>query len=268
MKKLKIWTKVMDKNSRYRISIGMNIVKRVFVVFVASVLLCGCESDETATDVSSGNEEEESFVDFNKLAETNSDIFAWVRIPGTMIDYPVLQSSEGDDDYYKTHDYAGHDDPKGAIYIEAANSKDMCDFNEVFLGSSPSDGTMFASLSKFLDRTYFDENQFIYVYMNGNALAYYIFAAYERDNTRLLEQYDFSYASGCQAFIDEIYESRDMSRLIRNGWEEQVQPENFLVTLSTVNPSTGKQIVVIGCLVGDVAGTIDRYVDYSDPEEY
>ena len=59
-----------------------------------------------------------------------------------------------------------------------------------------------------------------------------------------------------------------MSRLIRNGWEEQVQPENFLVTLSTVNPSTGKQIVVIGCLVGDVAGTIDRYVDYSDPEEY
>ncbi len=268
MKKLIMWTKVMRQNSRYIFSIGMKTLKRALALCLAAVLMCGCTSDEVPIDSSTGNEEDESFVDFQKLAVTNSDIFAWVRIPGTMIDYPVLQNADGDDSFYQTHDSTGRVDPKGAIHIEAANIADMCDFNEVFLGSSPSDGTMFASLNKYLDRTYFDENPFIHVYMDGNALAYYVFAAYERENTRLLEQYDFSYASGCQAFIDEIFESRSMSKLIRNGWEGQVKPENFLLTLSTVNPDTGKQIVVIGCLIGDVAGTIDRYVDYGDPEEY
>ena len=258
----------MSQNSRYRLSIGMKCLKRALAICIAAVFLCGCASDEVPIDASTGDEEDESFVDFQKLAETNSDIFAWVRIPGTMIDYPVLQNADGDDSFYQTHDHTGKEDPKGAIHIEAANIADMCDFNEVLIGSSPADGTMFGSLSRFLDRKFFDENQFIYVYLDGNALAYYVFAAYERENTRLLEQYDFSYASGCQEFIDEIYDSRSMSKLIRNGWEGTVQPENFLITLSTVNPDSGKQVVVIGCLVGDVAGTIDRYVDYGDPEEF
>ena len=55
---------------------------------------------------------------------------------------------------------------------------------------------------------------------------------------------------------------------MREGWEGQVKPENFLITLTTTNAETGKQLVVVGTLIGDVAGTIDRYVDYGDPEEY
>ncbi|WP_155838106.1 hypothetical protein [Butyrivibrio sp. FCS014] len=44
--------------------------------------------------------------------------------------------------------------------------------------------------------------------------------------------------------------------------------ENFLITLSTRNnDDPSKQTVVIGCLVGDVRGEIDRYIDYSDPED-
>ncbi|WP_029233661.1 class B sortase [Butyrivibrio sp. VCB2006] len=246
----------------------MKRIKRASALLLAVILLSGCASDEIPTDVSTGDEADESFVDFDKLAVINSDIIAWVRIPGTMIDYPVLQSSEGDDDYYRTHDYAGKEDPKGAIYIEAANSADMCDFNEVFLGSAPADGTLFATLPQYLDRAFFDEHSFIHVYMNGNALMYYVFAAYERDNTRLLSQYDFSYATGCQDFIEEIFDSRTMNKVVRTDWEGQIIPENFLLTLSTVNPDTGKQMVVIGSLIGDVAGTIDRYVDYGDPEEY
>ena len=188
-------------------------------------------------------------------------------MPGTAIDYPVLQSADGDDSFYKNHDYLKRDDQKGSLYIEAANMNNMCDFNEVVHGSSPADGTMFAPLSKFLDESYMEEHKYIYVYMEGNALIYYIFAAYNRDNTRLIEQYDFSYASGCQAFLDEIY-SRGMGKVIRKGWEDQVQPDNFIITLSTVDPNSGKQMVVVGCLVGDVAGKIDRYVDYGDPEDY
>ncbi len=246
---------------------GVKTRNGLIVMLLLTVFLFGC-GEESAADIAAldGEEAEEQVIDVQKLHEANSDIFAWIKIPGTTIEAPVLQSSEGDDSYYASHDYVKRYDPDGALYIEAANGNDMCDFNTVIHGSSPSDGSRFAGLSQFLDRTYFDENQFIYIYLDGNALVYYIFAAYLRDDTRLLEQYDFSYASGCQAFLDEIYDSRSMSKIIRNGWEDQVVPENFLVTLTTTDPATGKQLVVIGSLIGDVAGTIDRYVDYGDPE--
>ena len=251
--------------SRY-ISIDMKTGKRLFAGLLVLVLLCGCSApwgkkDETADAV------DDSFVNFEKLRTQNDDIFAWVRIPDTNIDYPVLQSSDGDDSFYKNHDALKNEDYRGAIYIEAANLKDMCDFNEVLHGSSTSDGTMFSQLDKFLDRNFFDEHPYVYVYMEGNALIYYVFAAYTRDDTRLLEEYDFSYASGCQAFLNEIYNGRSMNKLIREGWENQVQPENFLITLTTKDMLSSKQLVVVGCLVGDVTGQIDRVVDYGDPEE-
>ncbi len=250
------------------ISIDMKTVKRLFVGLLAATLLCcGCSAPFGKKDEADSGDADGSVVDVAQLRKQNEDIFAWIRVPDTGIDYPIVQSSDGDDSFYKNHNAAKEEDYRGAIYIEAANLKDMCDFNEVLHGSSPSDGTMFGQLNKYLDKNFFDEHPYIYVYMEGNALIYYVFAAYTREDTRLLEEYDFSYASGCQAFLNEIYKGRSMNKLVREGWENQVQPENFLITLTTKDLLSSKQLVVVGCLVGDVTGQIDRIMDYGDPEE-
>ncbi len=262
----------MYRSCRYNY-IERSALKGVFVVSCLLALLCGCGKAESKTEegrdaLVRDESAEDSHLDFDKLHEINSDIFAWVYVPDTAIDYPVCQSSEGDDEYYITHNARKEKDPKGAIYTECANLKNMCDFNEILHGSSPSDGTMFADLQKFLDRKYFEDHKYIYVYTDGNALIYYVFAAYAREDIRLLAEYDFTVASGCQAFLDEIYNSRSMNKIVRSGWENVVQPENFIITLSTQNgDDKSKQTVVVGCLVGDVRGEIDRYMDYSDPEE-
>ncbi len=257
----------MEGISRY-IGIDMKTVKRLFAGMLVLVLLCGCSTPWGKKDESVEKADEKSFVDFAKLKAQNEDIFAWIRIPDTNIDYPVLQSGDGDDSFYTNHDYLKNEDYRGAIYIEAANLKDMCDFNEVLHGSSTSDGTMFSQLDKFLDKTFFDEHPYVYVYMEGNTLIYLVFAAYTREDTRLLAEYDFSYASGCQAFLDEVYNGRNMNKIIREGSENQVKPENFVITLTTRDMLSSKQLVVVGCLVGDVTGKIDREIDYSDPEEF
>ncbi len=258
----------MPKICRYK-HIDRYAFGKVLAVLMALLLLSGCSAkQQNAVSVGvTGDESSEPHVDIAKLRETNEDIFAWINVPNTSIDYPVLQSSDGDDSFYINHNVNKEADPKGAIYTECANLKDMCDFNEVLHGSSPEDGTMFADVEKFLDRKYFEEHPYIYVYMEGNALIYYIFAAYSRSNTRLLQEYDFTCASGCQAFLDEIYNSRSMTKNIRSGWEGAVAPENFIITLTTSNSTDpSKQTIVVGCLVGDVMGKIDREIDYSEPE--
>ena len=104
--------------------------------------------------------------------------------------------------------------------------------------------------------------------MEDNSLIYYIIAAYTRDDTKLLAQYDFTYASGCMEFINEIYRKGDDSKIIRDGCETGLKPEHFLITLTTDSTDEpGKQMVVIGCLMGDVAGKIDRDVDYGDEDD-
>lgn len=195
---------------------------------------------------------------FEVLQEENPEVFAWLYIPGTNIDYPVLQSEEKDT-YYESHDKYKNVSDEGAIYTEMANMKSMCDFNTVLHGKGGEDG-LFSELYQFADMEFFDSHEKIYLYLAGNLLTYEVFAAFERDNTSLIRTYDFTYASGCRQFLDDMYQSREMGKNIRAGWED-VTPYHFLITLTTnsqANPD--KQYVVIAALVGDAAGTIDRIV--------
>jgi sortase B len=261
----------MNVSCRNKYIDGVSALK-IIASILCIALLTGCAGKAgsgKAGDVADAEQETaaDSHVDITKQKQINNDIFGWVYIPDTRIDCPVLQSGDGDDSFYISHNYLKEPDPKGAIFTESANLTNMCDFNEILHGNSLSDGTMFTDLNKFLDRAFFEEHPYIYFYMEGNALIYYTFAAYTRDNYRILEQYDMTNAYGCQEFLDEIYGSRSMNKNIRTGWENAVTPLNFIITLSTVDPSDpSRQIVVVGCLVGDVKGEINRDIDYSDPD--
>ncbi len=61
-------------------------------------------------------------IDFEELQEMNPDIYAWIEIPGTQINYPIVQSA-GDDDYYLNHTIEGEEGYPGSIYTESLNAK-------------------------------------------------------------------------------------------------------------------------------------------------
>lgn len=218
------------------------------------------ETKETASAILRESAQDAQ-VDFRALKEENPEIFAWLYIPDTSIDAPVAQSGESDE-YYASHNITKENDENGALYIEAANLTSMCDFNTVIHGNTAEDGEsgLFAELYQFSDPDYFDSHEQMYLYLEDNVLTYEIFAAYERENNSLIRTYDFTYLSGCDQFLKDMYGIRSMNMMIRSGWED-VTPYHFLVTLTT---SRGKdsdsQFVVLAALIEDPAGTIDRAV--------
>jgi sortase B len=218
------------------------------------------ETKETASAILQESAQDAQ-VDFQALKEENPEIFAWLYIPDTSIDAPVAQSGESDE-YYASHNITKENDENGALYIEAANLTSMCDFNTVIHGNTAEDGEsgLFAELYQFSDPNYFDSHEQMYLYLEDNVLTYEIFAAYERENNSLIRTYDFTYLSGCDQFLKDMYGIRSMNMMIRSGWED-VTPYHFLVTLTT---SRGKdsdsQFVVLAALIEDPAGTIDRAV--------
>ena len=248
-----------------------SILNCIIVILVLSALT-GCKEDAVATPDSmtdqagtakagiGGESAMDAQIDFSALKEENPDVFAWIYIPETSIDCPVLQSEQADD-FYEDHNAYGQADDAGAVYIELANLTNMCDFNTVLHGKTGADGSgLFADLYRFADPDFFREHEKIYLYLEGNVLTYEIFAAYERENTSLLRSYDFTYQEGCEQFLNDLYGIRDMTMNLREGWEG-VTPYHFLITLTTQREEEDdRQFVVIAILTQDAAGTIDRIV--------
>ncbi len=115
-------------------------------------------------------------IDFSMLQEQNPDIFAWLYIPGTNIDLPVLQSPVSDE-YYITHDIWGHENATGAVYTEMPNLMNMCDFNTVIHGDDLEEGSPFKELHRFEEADFFTAHETFYLYLPDNVLTYEVFAA-------------------------------------------------------------------------------------------
>ena len=67
-------------------------------------------------------------IDFQTLQNMNPDIYAWIKVPGTVIDYPIVQSGT-DNSYYLNHSVEHDENKAGAIFTEDYNTKTFEDPN-------------------------------------------------------------------------------------------------------------------------------------------
>ena len=118
------------------------------------------ETEENAEETGIlGESASDADIDFAMLQEKNPDVFAWLHVPGTGIDMPVLQSHVSDE-FYITHDAAGEENSAGAVYTEMPNMMNMCDFNTVLHGRTGAEEKgPFADLYRFADADFFREHE-------------------------------------------------------------------------------------------------------------
>lgn len=169
-------------------------------------------------------------IDFAALQQQNPDVYAWIQVPGTEVDYPILQSSN-DNTYYLNHTIDGEEKKEGAIFTENYNTKTFEDPNTVIYGHDMKNGSMFQSIHKYMDRSFFDNNRDIVIYMPDQILHYKIFAAYLTDNRHLLMNYNFWSKDEYQQYLNSIFSMRDMNAFIDTSTE--VTTEDKIITLST-----------------------------------
>ena len=110
----------------------------------------------------------ESPIDFEALRAVNPDTAAWLRIPGTEIDYPVVQT--GDNEKYLNTDFEGNHSSAGAIFVDCDSDGDLLGLHTLFYGHHMKNGTMFAQLEKFKDESFFEEHREIILYLPDQEL--------------------------------------------------------------------------------------------------
>ncbi len=187
-------------------------------------------------------------IDFNALREINGDVVAWITVPGTEIDHPVVSAPKGDE-YYLKHDIEGNESDHGTIYIDGYNSFDFFDPMTVVYGHTRDDGSMFTSLHNFESGAFFDENRTIRIYIDDYMLEYVIFAAYQTGDAHILNANDFTDAEVFNDYVDGVFAQRDLNAKLR------ARPLSFgdrLITLVTcVNFQDDARYFVQGVLTKD-----------------
>lgn len=144
-------------------------------------------------------------VDFDGLKQINQDIIAWIKIPGTNVDYPILQNTEEDDSYYLNRTMEGQEGLPGSIYMEKYDSPDFTDTVSVIYGHTLHDGTMFSELKKYQENDFLGENPYIYIYLpDGTVKKFQIFAAVAFDDRYLIKSYAFDYDKDFDKFISDL----------------------------------------------------------------
>lgn len=118
-------------------------------------------------------------IDFESLKATNPDVIAWLYIPGTVIDYPILWK-EYDIDYYLHRDI-NHKESYYTIYMDGYSNADFSTLNNIIYGHHMKDGTMFTDITKFKDETFFKEHRMIYIYTPQKTYRLKTFAALYSD---------------------------------------------------------------------------------------
>lgn len=190
----------------------------------------------------------EKQVDFDNLQETvNKDIYAWIYIPDTKVDYPVLQH-DTDNAYYLDYNLDGTRGYPGCIYTENYNAKDFTDPVTVIYGHNMKDGTMFAGLHRYSDSEYMKEHPYIYMYTPDGLLVYEIFTAHETSDEHILYAHNwFEEEWVMEEYIEDIRDVRVMGSVQREDVE--VEADDRIVTLSTCVSNPNNRFVVQGVLL-------------------
>ncbi len=157
------------------------------------------DGTESSTSASTGVQ---ILSQYKELYEQNPDMTGWIRIDGTVIDYPVMYTG---DDFYLSHDFNKENSQSGVVYIDKRCTVEPFCTNTILYGHHMKDGTMFASLVNYADEDYYKQHLTICFDTLYEQQEYEIIAVFEsqiyRENDTVFKHYDFLNAES-QAVFD------------------------------------------------------------------
>ncbi len=169
------------------------------------------------------------------LHTQNPDLVGWIKIPGTEIDYPVMQSVDSNE-FYLQHNFNKEEDKNGCIFLDMRNNYVNRDDNLMIYGHNMRSGMMFGGLQEYLDETYWKNHKRIQFHTLYDREEYDIIAVclakVEYQDEDVFRYYNFLNAEDEAAFAEY---KRNIEELKVYQDEVDLNYGDKLITLSTCN---------------------------------
>lgn len=170
---------------------------------------------------------------FKAIYEKNDEFAGWIKIPDTMIDYPVMKP-KADNSYYLDHSPEGEKSKYGSIYLDVATDLSNRKGNHILYGHYFRDGSMFGTLERYKEKSYWKEHpliQFDTIYEEGTyeIIAVFLSQVYQKSEKafKYYKYVDITSKEEFTYYVDHVKELSlyDTGKTARYG--------DSLITLST-----------------------------------
>lgn len=201
-------------------------------------------------------------VDWDALRAINPDVVAWIYVPDTPINYPIVQGDDNEEYLHKAFDTStGWLASAGTIFLDASNDPTFADQNNALYGHHMNDGSMFASVSDWSDNQKFNENRTIYVLTPAGNYRLKTFAYVKTTGsdplvqTKFLTQVDY---------VNYIQDKLDRSVVSQEGevFTAADVKQSFLLSTCEYSQNDGRAVVFAAVVETTVAG--DTYLSKTD----
>lgn len=198
----------------------------------------------------SGAEQSELFTDgrytkYDKVYEQNNDFFGWICIEGTQINYPVMYTPD-DPEYYLHRAFDGSRSSSGVPFMDA-NCYVGCG-NYLVYGHHMKNGSMFAGITKFAKKEYWEEHKTIQFDTLDAPGTYEIIAAFysrvyrvsDTDVFRFYNYTDLTDEDTFNEYMDQVYASAAYD----TGVTAEYGDELLTMTTCSYHTTEGRFVIV------------------------
>lgn len=116
-------------------------------------------------------------INLDALRERNPEVVGWIRIPGSVLDYPIMQGA--DNEYYLNHAWNNSNSYSGSIFLESRNQPSFAEYNTIVYGHNMRNGSMFATLREYRREKFLKKRPYVYIKTDAGVFRYEIFASFD-----------------------------------------------------------------------------------------
>ena len=186
---------------------------------------------------------DEDSLSFEELRAINPDVFGWISIDGTSIDYPLLQGRSNDE--YINTDVFGNFTLSGSIFLDAKADKSFKDFTSIIYGHHMERDKMFGNIDLFAEKSFFDTHKTGTLYFDDKGHGLQIFAYVECDAYDMSIYGNHEEENKRTEFIEKIKESAMYYR------DLGLTKDDHIVLLSTCDYSyTNGRMILLAKIEG------------------
>jgi len=176
----------------------------------------------------------------------NADMAAWLVVPGTNIDYPVMWTPR-DENYYLKRDFNKKSNSNGCLILDTDSNLDPLTTNLIIHGHNMKSGAMFGNLTKYEKEAYFKDHKQITLYTKDCQRNYEVIAAFRSQvylkTDKVFKFYQF-FQADTEAEFNDFYKNIKKLSLYDTGVTAEFG-DNFITLSTCVYHVTNGRFVVV-----------------------
>lgn len=196
---------------------------------------------EIAEDKDTTEEIKEDTINMDELYQINSDIIGWIKIDGTSINYPVMQTKDRPQ-FYLRKDFYKKYSQWGTPFL-AENCDISTSDNLIIYGHHINNSKMFGELEKYRKEEFYKNHKYIKFYTKEEIAKYEIISVFRTVTDSNFKYYEFVKVNDKREFETFIQRCKELSFY---NTENKAQFGDKLITLVTCDYSVknGRLVVV------------------------